>query len=51
MFTLTNHLWKPPVMETNYHVMETHNPLLEAHYYLWKPFLKKQGIIIYGNHF
>jgi hypothetical protein len=33
--TLTNHLWKPPVMETH----------------LWKQFLKKQGIIIYGNQF
>jgi hypothetical protein len=49
--TPTNHLWKPPVMETHYHVMETHNPLMETHDHLWKPFFEKQGIIIYGNHF
>jgi hypothetical protein len=47
--TLTKHIWKPPIMETHYHLMETHNHLMETHYHLWKPFLKKPGITIYGN--
>jgi hypothetical protein len=42
--TLTNHLWKPLVMETHNHVMETHNPLMETHYHLWKPFLKNKEL-------
>jgi hypothetical protein len=35
--TLTNHSWKPPIMET-------HNHFIETHYHLWKPFLKKEGM-------
>ena len=61
--TPTNHLWKPPIMETPYHLMETPNHLMETPNHLWKPFLKnkelpfmetifeKQRITIYGNHF
>ena len=32
--TLTNHLWKPPIMETHYHLMETHYHLMETHNHL-----------------
>ena len=31
-------------MKTHYHVMETHNPLMVIHYYLWKPFLKNKEL-------
>jgi hypothetical protein len=43
--TLTDHLWKPPIMETHYHLMETHNHLMETHYHLWKPFLKNKACL------
>ena len=29
-------------METHDHVIETHNPRMETHYHLWKPFKKKE---------
>ena len=34
--TLTNHLME--------NIMETHNHLMETHYYLWKPFMKNKEL-------
>ena len=36
--TLTYNFWKPPIMETPYHLVETH-------YHLWKPFSKNKACL------